>query len=69
MTFGAHASLMTTSLDSWEPDKNVEGCKRLLKSFWEHVGTDDNDYFPGHEVSAEQEWIGPLPDEVVTCCV
>ncbi|EKM60867.1 uncharacterized protein PHACADRAFT_204012 [Phanerochaete carnosa HHB-10118-sp] len=43
--------------DSWEPSENVEGCDRLLKSFWKHVGTDDNDYEEGCVFEAEPEWI------------
>jgi len=44
-------------LDSWEPEENVKKCVRLLKSFWKHVGTDDEDYPPGYMVEAEPEWI------------
>lgn len=43
---------------SWEPHENVESCQRLLESFWSHIGTDDNDYFPGYVVSASEGWIG-----------
>ncbi|KAF8203154.1 hypothetical protein BJ912DRAFT_343792 [Pholiota molesta] len=43
--------------NSWEPHENVESCERLLESFWNHIGNDDNDYFPGYIVSASEEWI------------
>ncbi|KAG6900161.1 hypothetical protein C0993_002090 [Termitomyces sp. T159_Od127] len=43
--------------NSWEPEENVAGCQRLLASFWAHVGTDDNDYDIGYEVTADEKWI------------
>ncbi|KAG1716344.1 hypothetical protein ID866_828 [Astraeus odoratus] len=43
--------------DSWEPAENVKQCDRLLRSFWKHVGTDDNDYPIGFEIPAREEWI------------
>ncbi|KAF8078395.1 hypothetical protein FPV67DRAFT_1403111, partial [Lyophyllum atratum] len=43
--------------NTWEPEENVAGCQRLLASFWEHIGTDNADYFVGHEVKAEPQWI------------
>ncbi|KAF8973779.1 hypothetical protein BDZ97DRAFT_1776820 [Flammula alnicola] len=43
--------------NSWEPESNLEGCKRLLSSFWEHVGLDNRDYLAGYEVKASKEWI------------
>ncbi|KAG6831266.1 hypothetical protein H0H92_011776 [Tricholoma furcatifolium] len=43
--------------NTWEPEENVAGCQRLLASFWEHVGTDDNDYYAGYEVAADETWI------------
>lgn len=45
-------------VNSWEPAENVKQCDRLLGSFWRHVGTDDDDYPIGYEVSARKEWIG-----------
>jgi hypothetical protein len=45
---------------SWEPSGNVEGCDRLLASFWKHVGTDDDDYEEGYMIEAKHEWIGDL---------
>ncbi|TFY65795.1 hypothetical protein EVG20_g5292 [Dentipellis fragilis] len=43
--------------DSWEPSENVHSCDRLLRSFWTHVGTDNEDYEPGYLVEAEPSWI------------
>ncbi|KAA1468560.1 hypothetical protein DENSPDRAFT_474386 [Dentipellis sp. KUC8613] len=43
--------------DSWEPSENVHSCDRLLRSFWTHVGTDNEDYDPGYVVEAEPSWI------------
>ncbi|KAI0094587.1 hypothetical protein BDY19DRAFT_913567 [Irpex rosettiformis] len=43
--------------NSWEPTENVEGCKRLLKSFWENVGMDNQDHHPGDMVEPSREWI------------
>lgn len=36
----------------------MEGCERLLKSFWKHVGRDNEDYEEGYVVVAEEDWIG-----------
>lgn len=43
---------------SWEPTENVEGCERLLKSFWNHIGVDNEDYEEGYVVEASPEWVG-----------
>ncbi|OCH96638.1 hypothetical protein OBBRIDRAFT_15359 [Obba rivulosa] len=43
--------------NSWEPQENVEGCDRLLKSFWTNIGLDNDDYEPGHIVRATPSWI------------
>ncbi|THH16827.1 hypothetical protein EW146_g3874 [Bondarzewia mesenterica] len=43
--------------DSWEPEQNVGGCDRLLRSFWDHVGMDNEDYEIGHEIEAKPAWI------------
>jgi hypothetical protein len=43
---------------SWEPAENVEQCDRLLRSFWKHVGMDNDDYTPGDQFDAEDWWIG-----------
>ncbi|GJE87775.1 Chromatin organization modifier domain-containing protein [Phanerochaete sordida] len=43
--------------DSWEPTENVEGCERLLKSFWNHIGLDNEDYEEGYVVEASPKWI------------
>jgi hypothetical protein len=42
---------------SWEPHENVKECDRLLKSFWDHIGVDNNDYPLGYEVQAKPKWI------------
>ncbi|KAL5534576.1 hypothetical protein ACEPAG_1039 [Sanghuangporus baumii] len=45
--------------DTWEPQKNVAECKRLLKSFWKNVGK-ENKKHPGPKdtvYSATREWI------------
>ncbi|EGO03138.1 hypothetical protein SERLA73DRAFT_176657, partial [Serpula lacrymans var. lacrymans S7.3] len=43
--------------NSWEPQGNVEGCARLLRSFWDHIGNDDKDWPIGYHCSAEDSWI------------
>ncbi|KAG2368177.1 hypothetical protein BDR07DRAFT_111892 [Suillus spraguei] len=43
--------------DTWEPADNLRQCNRLLQSFWLHVGTDDNDYSVGYEITAKNQWI------------
>lgn len=43
--------------DTWEPGDNLRQCNRLLESFWLHVGTDDNDYNIGYEITAKNHWI------------
>jgi len=48
---------LTTSF-SWEPDQNLQGCKRLLQSFWQAVGTDDRDYPVGYVATPSKTWIG-----------
>ncbi|KAK1227265.1 hypothetical protein PQX77_009752 [Marasmius sp. AFHP31] len=43
--------------DSWEPKDNIEkNCKRLIDSFWEDVGIDNEDYYPGYHCWSSQEW-------------
>lgn len=43
--------------NSWEPQENLETCVRLLGSFWEHVGMDNQDYPVGYEAVAKDHWI------------
>ncbi|KAF8634013.1 hypothetical protein AX15_001186 [Amanita polypyramis BW_CC] len=43
--------------NSWEPEENVADCQRLLSSFWEHIGQDNNDYHVGYVVKADEQWI------------
>lgn len=43
--------------NSWEPEENVADCQRLLSSFWEHIGMDNDDYPVGFVVSADENWI------------
>jgi hypothetical protein len=43
--------------DSWEPAEDVKDCDRLLRSFWRHIGMDNEDYSPGDKFDAEDEWI------------
>ncbi|KAJ3725018.1 hypothetical protein DFJ43DRAFT_1089419 [Lentinula guzmanii] len=43
--------------DTWEPPEHIANCQRLLSSFWQEVGGDDDDYFPGYECAPSQEWI------------
>ncbi|KAG1885640.1 hypothetical protein F4604DRAFT_1951840 [Suillus subluteus] len=43
--------------DTWEPSQNVLKCQRLLSSFWDHVGNDDDDYSVGYEITAKDHWI------------
>jgi hypothetical protein len=42
---------------SWEPEENLASCQRLIQSFWQHIGHDDQDYPVGYQVHAELEWI------------
>jgi hypothetical protein len=46
-----------TDANSWEPEKNVADCQRLLSSFWDHIGMDNEDYPVGYEVHAKESWI------------
>ncbi|KAJ3724792.1 hypothetical protein C8R42DRAFT_719432 [Lentinula raphanica] len=46
------------SEDTWEPPENIANCPRLLGSFWTEVGGDEGDYFPNHECTLSQDWIG-----------
>ncbi|KAI0048006.1 hypothetical protein FA95DRAFT_1141100 [Auriscalpium vulgare] len=69
--------------DTWEPEANVAKCKRLLHSFWEHVGTDNEDYPVGYTCEAKDYWIALCPrvwvpeaaqrkgqeEELWLCCV
>ncbi|KAG2156464.1 uncharacterized protein EDB93DRAFT_1079686 [Suillus bovinus] len=43
--------------DTWEPAPNLSKCERLLCSFWDHIGIDDNDYSVGYEITANDDWI------------
>ncbi|EIW64911.1 uncharacterized protein TRAVEDRAFT_140212 [Trametes versicolor FP-101664 SS1] len=46
-----------SSEDTWEPAGNLNNCKRLLDSFWDDIGIDDNDYHEGYTVHATPSWI------------
>ncbi|KAG0703113.1 hypothetical protein DFH29DRAFT_803977 [Suillus ampliporus] len=52
--------------DTWEPQQNVKQCDRLLNSFWKHVGTDDDDYSVGYEITARDHWIQQEKDFFAT---
>ncbi|PPQ85731.1 hypothetical protein CVT25_003109 [Psilocybe cyanescens] len=55
---------------SWEPEKNLKaGCGRLLTSFWQHVGMDNDDYQVGYVVKAKQDWIVFLPLGYSSCII
>ncbi|KAK0473231.1 hypothetical protein IW261DRAFT_1505036 [Armillaria novae-zelandiae] len=43
--------------NSWEPASGVANCQALLKKFWAHVGTDNEDYHSGYEIHAKESWI------------
>ncbi|KAI0336075.1 hypothetical protein GY45DRAFT_1342187 [Cubamyces sp. BRFM 1775] len=44
--------------DTWEPDEHLQdNCKRLLESFWDDIGMDDDDYYEGYTVHATPSWI------------
>ena|ERR1700683_4210060 len=42
---------------SWEPEQNVKKCERLIDSFWNHVGQDDEEHPVGYEFYAKTAWI------------
>lgn len=43
---------------SWEPQENVKECERLLCSFWDHLGVDEDDeHSLGYQVNAKSAWI------------
>jgi len=42
---------------SWEPEGNIHQCERLLGSFWDVIGRNDDDYPVGYQVNATREWI------------
>ena len=42
---------------SWEPEGNIHQCERLLDSFWDVIGRDDDDHPIGYQVDATREWI------------
>ena len=44
-------------INSWEPEENLDACKRLLGSFWEYFGPDNKDHFPGEELEPSEAWI------------
>ncbi|KAI0639158.1 hypothetical protein C8Q77DRAFT_1079774 [Trametes polyzona] len=46
-----------SSEETWEPEENLENCRRLLSSFWRNVGMDNGDYPEGYEVKATPSWI------------
>lgn len=41
----------------WEPEGNLNNCKRLLDSFWDDIGIDNDDYPEGYTVHATPTWI------------
>ncbi|KIK63961.1 hypothetical protein GYMLUDRAFT_425244 [Collybiopsis luxurians FD-317 M1] len=43
--------------DTWEPQKNIANCQRLLASFWAEIGVDNDDYYPGWEGVPSEKWI------------
>ncbi|KAI0670147.1 hypothetical protein C8Q78DRAFT_1039423 [Trametes maxima] len=44
--------------DTWEPASHLEdNCRRLLDSFWEDIGMDNEDYQQGYTVQATPSWI------------
>ncbi|GAW05687.1 hypothetical protein LENED_007560 [Lentinula edodes] len=43
--------------DTWEPEEHIANCQRLLASFWQEIGTDDNDYDPGYQCAPSEAWI------------
>ncbi|KAF5391133.1 hypothetical protein D9757_003024 [Collybiopsis confluens] len=43
--------------DTWEPQKNIANCQRLLSSFWQEIGVDDEDYKTGWEGIPTKKWI------------
>ncbi|CAA7266639.1 unnamed protein product [Cyclocybe aegerita] len=43
--------------NTWEPERNLSGCGRLLQSFWNHIGIDEQDYEVGYVAKATPSWI------------
>lgn len=43
---------------SWEPARNLAQCGRLVESFWDDVGIDDEDYPEGTVCEPSTKWIG-----------
>ncbi|KAJ3988832.1 hypothetical protein F5890DRAFT_259191 [Lentinula detonsa] len=43
--------------DTWEPLENIANCRRLLASFWQEIGDDDEYYYSGYECTPSEAWI------------
>ncbi|KAJ4000649.1 hypothetical protein F5050DRAFT_1803986 [Lentinula boryana] len=43
--------------DTWEPLENIANCRRLLASFWQEIGDDDEHYYSGYECTPSEAWI------------
>lgn len=42
----------------WEPAINLAQCERLVESFWDDVGRDNEDYPEGSVCVPSNKWIG-----------
>ncbi|KAF9535810.1 hypothetical protein CPB83DRAFT_842386 [Crepidotus variabilis] len=43
--------------DTWEPTQNLISCNRLVDSFWQDIGTDNEDYQVGEVLEPSPQWI------------
>jgi hypothetical protein len=52
------AVYLVTNITSWEPALNLEQCDRLVESFWDDIGRDNEDHPEGTECAPSSKWIG-----------
>lgn len=55
--YATHCPKFPIPSHSWEPEENLDNCKRLLQSFWDDIGLDNGDYEEGYKVKATPSWI------------
>ncbi|KAF8591974.1 hypothetical protein K439DRAFT_618242 [Ramaria rubella] len=53
--------------NSWEPEENLTGCRRMLKSFWEQIGPkikgSARALGTGYETEPSAQWIEETPEQ------